>query len=95
MIDVQAEFEALDDEFLEFEKIENPLHPRPDICAFLKLHELCPRDLDMVSAAEHDQIFLDVSPEELGKVATHEDIVFLNRCGVRYCNETDSLAMFV
>ncbi len=49
----------------------------------------------MVSAAEHDEILLDVDLEELAKVATEEQIVELIRCGVRYDSSTDSLAMFV
>jgi hypothetical protein len=97
MIDLKAAFEAAEEEFLEFEQIENPLHPRPDICAFMKLHQLVPAnpDRDMVAAAEHDEIFLEVDPEALAAVATQEDIVYLHRCGVRLSSETDSLAMFV
>ncbi len=96
MIDLEKAFEAAEDEFLQFKSIENPLHPRPDICAFLKLHELVPgKSHDMVAAAEHDEIYLDVDPEALAAVATQEDIVYLHRCGVRLSSETDSLAMFV
>lgn len=49
----------------------------------------------MVSAAEHDEIYLDVSGEELCAVATEADLIYLHRCGVRYDSSTDSLAMFV
>lgn len=96
MIDLEQAFEAAEVEFLKFERIEKPLHPRPDICAFLRLHELVPgKSRDMVAAAEHDEIYLDVDPEALAAVATQEDIVYLHRCGVRLSSETDSLAMFV
>lgn len=97
MIDLEAAFEAADKEFLKFDRIENPLHPRPDICAFLKLHELVPAhpDRDMVAAAEHDEIYLEVDAEALAAVATQEDIIYLHRCGVRFSSEVDSLAMFV
>lgn len=96
MIDLEKAFEAASDEFLEFERIEKPLHPRPDICGFLKLCELLPNaGRDMVSAAEHDEIFLDVEPEKLAEVATQDDIIYLHRCGIRLSSETDSLAMFV
>lgn len=96
MIDLEQAFEAASDEFIKFERIENPLHRRPDICAFLKLDQLVPTDnvRDMVCAAEHDEFFLDVEPEKLAAVATQEDIVYLHRCGVRYDTSTDSLAMF-
>lgn len=93
---LEEAFEAATDEFLRFERIEKPLHPRPDICAFLRLCELVPDgDRDIVSAAEHDEIFLDIEPEELAEVATQEDIVYLHRCGIRFDSSTDSLAMFV
>ncbi len=97
MIDLKAAFGATDDEYLQFERIENPLHSRPDICAFMKLHELVPvnPDRDMVAGARHDEIFLETEPEALAAVATQEDIIYLRRCGVRFSSETDSLAMFV
>lgn len=96
MIDLEKAFEAADDEYIKFGRIEKPLHPRPDICAFIKLHELVPGEArDMVCAAEHDEIYLDVDCEKLAEVATQEDIVYLTRCGVRFDSSTDSLAMFV
>jgi hypothetical protein len=96
MIDLEQAFEATDDEFLKFDRIENPPHPCPDICGFLRLHELVPCKMgrDMISAAEHDEYFLDVDCEELAKVATQEDILFLHRCGIRYSTEFDCLAVF-
>lgn len=49
----------------------------------------------MVSYAEHDEIFLDIKPEQLAKVATEEQIKDLVTCGVRINKEYDCLAMFV
>jgi len=96
MIDLKQAFEAARDEYIQFDRIEKPLHPRPDLCAFLRLHELVPgKSHDMVAAAEHDEIYLDVEPDKLAEVATQEDIVYLTRCGVRYDTSLDSLAMFV
>lgn len=91
-----------DDEFLKFDRIKNPAHRRPDICAFLMLDAAVPAEKngadeydDMVSAAEHDEIYLAIEPEELAKVATKELIRDLVRCGVRYDERHDCLAMFV
>lgn len=95
MINVEELFDKYDEEYLEFERIEDPLHPRPDVCAFLLLHRLLPKNRDMVSAAEHDKIWLDVDPEALAEVATEEDIRTLVRCGVMYELKYDSLSMFV
>ena len=96
MIDAKALFEDLeDDDFIKFEHIESPLHPRPDICAFLLLHALCPGHLDIVSGADHDIIWLETDIDELNNAASKEDIVTLLRCGVHFSSEYDCLAMFV
>jgi hypothetical protein len=95
------------DEFLEFGRITNPRHPRPDLCAFLMLHDLapCASDensakngyglMDMVAASEHDEIWLGVDVEALAAAVTPDIVRDLKRCGVRYDCENDSLAMFV
>ena len=75
-------FEEFDDEFLEFDRVENKLHPRPDLHAFLLLHQLVPGTGDMVSGAAHDEIYLDVEPDELFAVATKDQLRDLHRCGV-------------
>ena len=71
------------------------LHSRPDVCAFIFLHLLVGGEGDMISAAEHDEIWLDVDCGKLSKVASEEDILYLVRCGIRYNKGTDSLCMFV
>jgi len=100
-------FEDPGDEFLKFSRIENPRHPTPDICCFLMLDDLAPKICtsthpdyagkreDMVSAAEHDEIFLSAEPEEIAKTATPEQIRDMIRCGLRYSREYDSFCMFV
>lgn len=91
---IQAVFDKFDDEFLKFERVENKRSKRPDLHAFLLLDELVPGTSDMVCAAEHDEFFIEVSPEKLAEVATEDQIRDLVRCGVRYSSEVDSLAMF-
>jgi len=95
-------FEAENEEFLKFERIDNPKHITPDICAFLMLSEMAPaigrgsgRPVDIVSAAEHDEIFLATDCQQLATVATIEFVRDLVRCGVRYSEEYDCLCMFV
>lgn len=92
-IDLEATFDKFEDEYIQFERIENKLHARPDIHAFILLDKLVPGDRDMVCAAEHDEIYLDVDTDALALVATEDDILQLVRCGVRL--DDDSLAMFV
>lgn len=93
-IDLHETFEKFNDEYLKFERINEPLNQRPDICAFLYLDKLFPAKRDIVTASEHDEFFLDIDCEEFAKIATDEQVIYLLRCGVHYDSDTDSLAMF-
>jgi len=90
-------FDDINDEspWPKFEDIENPRHPRPDMHAMLLLHELVPGTMDMVSAAEHDQIFFDVSLEALAPVITEEQVRELVACGVHTDEYGEGLSSFV
>ena len=89
------QYEKHDDEYLKFDLVQNKTSRRPDLHAFNLLDRLVPGEDDIVNAAEHDEIYLSVSPDELAKVATEEQIIELIRCGVRYDGNTGSLALFV
>lgn len=96
MIDLHETFKKYTDDYLKFDRIEDPLHPRPDICAFIWLDMVAPgTQRRMVACAEHDEIWLDVNCELLASVASDDAILMLTRCGIRYDNEFDALAMFV
>lgn len=88
-------FDGFEEEFLKFERVEQKLNQRPDIHAFILLDRLLPDTRDMVAAADHDEIYLQPSPEELRKVATKDQLRDLHRCGVRYDATSESLVMFV
>ena len=94
MTDLHETFEKYNEDFLKFERVVNPPSTRPDLCAFLLLSQLFPDTTDIISAAEHDQIYLDVDCEQLDKFS-EETILTLTRCGVFYDTEVDSLSMFV
>ena len=94
-MDLKATFEKYDDEYLDFDRVENKRSKRPDLHAFLLLDEISPSTRDIVSCAEHDEIWLDVDLEQLSKRATEAQVLELVRCGVRYDDDVDSLAMFV
>jgi hypothetical protein len=83
-IDLEKLRDKYDEEYLEFDKIENKRSSRPDIHAFILLNELFPEARDMVCWAEHDEIGLDVDEDDLEKKATEEQILELIRCGVRF-----------
>ncbi len=88
-------FESFDDEFLKFDRIEKKFSERSDLHAFILLSQLVPGTSDIVSSAEHDEIYLDTDVDELIKVATNEQLRDLVRCGVRYDSEFNCLCMFV
>lgn len=90
--ELHALFKKHKDQYSRFDRIAAPFSRRPDLHAFILLDRLVPGTRDIVSAAEHDEIFLDVSVEDLAAVATEENIIDLIRCGVRW--DSDSLAMF-
>lgn len=83
-----------DAEFLKFERVVFKISNRPDLHAFVLLDRLVPGTHNIVSAAEHDEIYLGVDPDELAEIANEKHVIDLLRCGVRYDSETDGLAMF-
>lgn len=85
---------VMEEEFLQFARIKNPLHPRPDVCGFLLLHELQPANRDMIDGAWHDEYHLAIDCDELEKVITQEQVITLVRCGVRYDDEQCGLVVF-
>lgn len=95
MINLGEVFAKYDNEFLEFDALENKRHNRQDLCVFLILDELLPGNSNIVSGADHDIIWLGVNCEKLSEVATEDDILELRRCGVSYDNHNDCLTMFV
>lgn len=95
MLDLKATFKKLGDEHGKFDRIENPPTARPDLCAFLLLDRLVPGDTDIVSAAEHDEIYLATDCDKLAAAATEADVLTLVRCGVHYSREFDCLRMGV
>lgn len=96
MIDLDVTFQKYFDDYLDFERVEDKLNLRPDLCAFLLLDKLLPSErFQIICSAEHDIIYLDIDCEKLSEIATENDILMLTRCGVHYDKETDSLAMHV
>jgi hypothetical protein len=94
MMSIEEVFEKYEDEYLEFDKIKNKLSNRYDVHAFIMLDKLVPGTQDMISASEHDEYYLSIDIEELGRVATEEQIRDLIRCCVRYDSDYDCLCLF-
>jgi len=79
----------------EFERVENPLHPRRDVCALLLLERLAPVKYKAIGGAYHDEIYFAADPENVAEVATEEELLTLIRCGVLYDEDSGSFKMFV
>lgn len=92
--EMSAVFQSNSDEYLKISRIAQPRHDRPDMCALMMLHDLCPSRLNMICSATHDEIFLEVEAEKLADVATEQVIIDLIRCGVRFDASKNSLCMF-
>lgn len=89
---IKAMFDKFEDDYSTAPEPERPW----DLCAFNLLNALVPGHMDMVSCAEHDEIWLAVTPEELEAAGvTEEQVLQLVRWGVRYDDCLPSLAMFV
>lgn len=95
MLDLKSLFEKHADEFLNFERVRFKHHPRPDVCAFLMLHDISPHERDMVRSAGHEEIWLDADVEAVAARADEDQIVDLIRCGVRYDQVVNLFCMFV
>lgn len=93
-MDISERFNQFDNEYLNFDAVQDKRSYRPDLHAFLLLDDLFPNpDNDMIAAAEHDEFWLDVDGEAIATL-TDDQILELVRCGVRYDSDVDSLAMF-
>lgn len=93
-MNIYDRFEAVNDDYLKFDRVENKRSQRPDLHAFILLDDLFPNNgNDIVCSAGHDEIWLDFEGNKLNDL-TDEQILELTRCGVRYDSECDSLAMF-
>ena len=96
-INLKEVFDQYESEFLNFDRVpeDRKLSNRLDLCAFLLLDQLVPGTRDIVSAAEHDVIYLETDVEKLAEVATLDDVLTLARCGVMWNDEIECLEMFV
>lgn len=86
-------FEKNIDEHCKFENLKNPRSKRPDLHAFLLLDELQPNNRDIIMAAEHDEIYLEIDLETL--IITEEQVIELLQCGVSYDSSRNCFYMFV
>lgn len=94
---LHAAFERHQDEYRQFDRIVSPLALQPDLCAFLVLAGLRPdaSGIALLSAAEHDEVWLGVDCVALAAVITDAEVRDLRRCGVRMDSGHSALCLFV
>ncbi len=80
---VEQMFEKHKAEYLKFYRVAPKANARPDLNAFILLQHLFPGNGDVVTVAEHDQIWLFPSQEQIASL-TEGQVKTLIRCGVFY-----------
>lgn len=87
------------DEYLKFDRVTiSRMSNRPDLNAFMLLADLLADfntgTQNIIADARHDEITLNVDPDDLARVATPHVILTLVRCGVRYNYNDEAFEMF-
>jgi hypothetical protein len=88
-------FNSCDEEFLHFERIPEAerLHPRPDICGLMYIHQKFGGANHLITGATHDKVYLECGLKDILKL-DQNDLVYLHRCGVIYDDEGECLGMY-
>lgn len=86
-------FEKHNDEYLEFSRVENKLSNRADLHGMILLDKLFPWDHDIICSSGHDEVWLSVGGEDLGKL-TESQVIELLRCGILHDESGDCLYVF-
>ncbi len=84
MLNLPELFEKHEKEFGKFAHVPVKFSSRRDIHAFILLNKLCPNERPMISASEHEKIWLDVDTKRISQNATESHIIDLIRCGVSF-----------
>lgn len=78
-------------EYLDFDQIEDKLHPSAVLCGYLKIASLMKSPDKFQLSAQHDVVYLaDANELEM----TEDDVLYLVRCGIHYDSSIDCLADF-
>lgn len=95
MINLQATFEKFNNDFGEFNRVDQSVTGRQDLFVFLLLDKLMPGQSDIISWTGHDEIGFSADCDMLAQLATEDEILTLVRCGVTYNEEHHCLSMFI
>ncbi len=89
-------FEAASVAYLGNTPIKNADTPRMDLHGMLLLDKLDPTNSirDMITSAEHDEIWLSADPKVVMENITQEQVQELVQCGIMYDEDCDSFHLF-
>lgn len=93
-MNISEKFESFSDDYLKFDLVNNRYSNRPDLHALILLDKKFPDNEDLITAAEHDIIFLNISEYDLN-LLSDDEILTLVRCGFTYDSEYNCLSSFV
>jgi len=81
-------FEKYEDEYLEFDRINEKdlLNPDPFVCGLLKLQKINNTSFSSIGA-EHDKMVIPIGNFQL----TDDDIIYLQRCGFQWDEDISCL----
>lgn len=83
-----------DYEGCKFERVQNKLSQRADLHAFLLMDRILPSSDNIISRAEHKEIYFSVQIDDFASVVTQDEVLELVRCGVSYDGHFNCLYMF-
>ena len=83
------------DKKLTFEGIGNKYSQRKDLHAFILLDKIVPDNKYLISAAEHDAIYLDINIEDFISKVSKDQLMELLLFGIMYNSEYNCFIMFV
>lgn len=87
-------FEANEDYYLKTDDdplVKDQIH---DLYIFNALAKFVKRG-DLIVAASHEEIFLNVDPQDVYTELTSYELIRLIRCGLRYSEDQECFCMFV
>jgi len=84
-----------DSDFCKFEKIKNPLFKQSDLQALFIFNQILPEHGDFICSTNHYGIFFSVSPKDISKKASKEQILDLLRCGISYDSSRGCFYKFI
>ena len=84
----EEQFEKFNEEYRNFERIENPLFRTPKLCGLAAIEKLEGKEIEF--SAEHDVLCCGSCEREL----TDEEVIYLVRCGIGWDSEFDCFYFF-